>query len=241
MARSGGRRTPPPTPVDLLTRGEIKVKGRLPRSSNVTLLIELVLDGATTQAVYKPEQGERPLWDFPPGLFVRELAAYHLSEALGWGFVPLTIRREGPYGDGSLQLFINADFSQHYFTLREDRELHPQLQRICAFDVIANNTDRKSGHCLLAPDRKIYAVDNGLCFSADPKLRTVIWDFAGSPLPDDIRADLMRLFDAGLPATVTGLLDEFEQEALLARLAGLIEDGAFPEDRGGYGYPWPLV
>jgi uncharacterized repeat protein (TIGR03843 family) len=241
MSRRRVPKTPPPRPGDLLTRGDITVKGRLPRSSNITFLVEVCLDGAVARAVYKPERGERPLWDFPPGLFVRELAAYHLSEALGWGLVPLTIRREGPHGEGSLQLFIRADFSQHYFTLRDDRAHHAQLQRICAFDLIANNADRKGGHCLLAPDRKIYAVDNGLCFHVDPKLRTVIWDFGGSPIPKDIKADLGRLAEKGLPPSLVELLDASEQEVLLARIAWVIEDGVFPEDPGGHAYPWPLV
>ena len=228
-------------PDDLLARGEITVKGRLPHSSNMTFLVELRLDGAALLAVYKPEQGERPLWDFPSGLFRRELAAYHLSEALGWGLVPLTIRREGPYGDGSLQLFVRADFAQHYFTLREEPAHRPRLQRICAFDLITNNADRKSGHCLLGPDGAIYAVDNGLCFNVDPKLRTVIWDFAGVPIPDDIRADVARLVETGLPAPIVELLDQDECEVLRARAARLAEAGRFPEDPGGYAYPWPLV
>ena len=230
-----------PAPADVLTRGEITLKGRLPRSSNATFLVEVCLQRAKTLAVYKPERGERPLWDFPPGLFVRELAAYHLSEALGWGLVPLTIRREGPYGEGSVQLFVHADFAQHYFTLRERREHHAQLQRICAFDVVTNNADRKSGHCLLGPDARIYAVDNGLCFNVDPKLRTVIWDFSGTPLPADIRGDLTRLVETGLSEPLKGLLEPDEQDAVLFRAASLIEDGMFPEDPGGRSYPWPLV
>ncbi|HZO43302.1 MAG TPA: hypothetical protein VFE97_29060, partial [Methylomirabilota bacterium] len=124
----------------------------MPWSSNATFLAELALEGATTLAVYKPERGERPLWDFPRGLYKRELAAWHLSQAFGWGLVPLTIERDGPYGEGSFQLFIAADFEQHYFTLRENPEHRAQLQRICLFDLVANNADRKSGHCLLGPD-----------------------------------------------------------------------------------------
>ena len=241
MAARRAADTPPPAPGDLLARGDITVKGRLPRSSNVTFLVELCLADATTLAVYKPEQGERPLWDFPPGLFTREIAAYRLSEALGWGVVPLTIRREGPYGEGSLQLFVKADFKQHYFTLREEPAHHAQLQRICAFDLVANNADRKSGHCLIDPEHKIHAVDNGLCFHADSKLRTVIWDFGGLPVPDDVLADLTSLCERGLPDTLSALLDADEREALLARAAEVAADGVFPEDPGGHAYPWPLV
>src|SRR5512132_3261517 len=124
-------RADPAIALDLLARGEITVKGRMPRSSNATFLVELALDGVTALAVYKPEQGERPLWDFPPGLFRREIAAYLLSEALGWGLVPLTVPREGPYGEGSLQHFVHADFEQHYFTLHDKPEHRERFQRIC--------------------------------------------------------------------------------------------------------------
>ncbi len=230
-----------PTALDLLSRGDVGVKGRLPWSSNATFLVEVELGGATALAVYKPERGERPLWDFPRGLFKREVAAYQLSEALGWGLVPLTVRREGPLGPGSLQLFVSADFEQHYFTLREDPKHHEALRRICAFDLLANNADRKAGHCLLGPDGRIYAVDNGLSFHAEPKLRTVIWDFGGDAIPDASLRDVRRLVDAGLPETLAGLLAPAERKALLARARALLADGHFPVDRGGHRYPWPLV
>jgi uncharacterized repeat protein (TIGR03843 family) len=228
--------------VDLLARGLLTVRGRLPGSSNATLLVEAELDGETALAVYKPIRGERPLWDFPPGLFRRELAAWYLSEALGWGLVPLTVEREdGPYGAGSLQLFVAADFEQHYFTLREEERYHDRLRRICAFDVIANNADRKSGHCLLAEGGTIYAIDNGLCFHVEPKLRTVIWDFAGEPLPPAILDDLRRLVAAPLPPALTQLIDSDECRALLKRGRGLVKAGRLPTDTLGHGYPWPLV
>ena len=230
------------TAVEVLARGVLAVRGRLPGSSNATLLVEAELDGETALAVYKPVRGERPLWDFPPGLFRRELAAWHLSEALGWGLVPLTVEREdGPYGVGSLQLFIAADFEQHYFTLREDERHHDRLRRICAFDVIANNADRKSGHCLLAEGGVIYAIDNGLCFHVEPKLRTVIWDFAGEPLPRSILDDLRRLVARPLPPALTELIDADEGRALLMRGRALVKAGRLPTDTLGHGYPWPLV
>ncbi len=225
----------------LFTRGEVTLKGRLPRSTNATFLVEVALDGACALAVYKPERGERPLWDFPPGLFKRELAAYHLSEALDWGLVPLTVRRDGPYGEGSLQEFVHADFSQHYFTLCEAPEHRERLARICAFDLVANNADRKSGHCLLGPDGRIWAIDNGLCFNVAPKLRTVIWDFAGDPLPDGACADLKRLVKQGLPAALTGLLDDEECEMLVTRARRLAQAGRFPAEDAGDRYPWPVV
>jgi uncharacterized repeat protein (TIGR03843 family) len=228
--------------VDLLTRGALTVKGRLPASSNATLLVEAELDGTTALAVYKPLRGERPLWDFPSGLFRRELAAWHLSEALGWGLVPLTVARgEGPYGEGSLQLFVAADFEQHYFTLREDERHHDRLRRICAFDLVANNADRKSGHCLLAEDGTIYAIDNGLCFHIEPKLRTVIWDFADEPLPPPIVDDLRRLLADPPPAPLRELIEVDECRAMLRRARALVKAGRFPTDTIGRGYPWPLV
>jgi uncharacterized repeat protein (TIGR03843 family) len=227
--------------VDVLTRGELTVKGRLPWSSNATLLVEARLDGAAALGVYKPERGERPLWDFPRGLYRRELAAWHLSEALGWGLVPLTVPRDGPYGKGSVQLFIAADFEQHYFTLQEDERHRDQLRRICAFDLITNNADRKSGHCLLGEDGTIYAIDNGLCFHVEPKLRTVIWEFAGEPLPPAIVGDLQRLAAGRLPPAVRELIAPEECAVLLKRTRALVKAGRFPAETIGDGYPWPPV
>jgi uncharacterized repeat protein (TIGR03843 family) len=226
--------------VEMLTRGALTIKGRLPWSSNATFLVEATLDGATTLGVYKPERGERPLWDFPRGLHRRELAAWHLSEALGWGLVPLTVPREGPYGEGSIQLFVKADFEQHYFTLREDERHHDRLRRICAFDLVANNADRKSGHCLLGEDGAVYAIDNGLCFHVEPKLRTVIWEFGDEPVPRPLLDDLRR-FVAGPPPVLGQLLDADECRAVLKRARALLKTRHFPSETGGRGYPWPLV
>ena len=225
----------------LLREGDITVKGRMPRSSNATFLVELALDGTNALAVYKPEQGERPLWDFPPGLYRREIAAYLLSEALGWGLVPVTTRREGPLGDGSLQLFVPADFRQHYFTLLEMEEHRATLQRICLFDLVANNADRKSGHCLLVPGDRIYAIDNGLTFHAEPKLRTVIWDFGEEPIAPALQEDLRRVLGDELPPALAGLLDPDEQRALQRRARGLLRTGRYPVDKTGLRYPWPLI
>jgi uncharacterized repeat protein (TIGR03843 family) len=213
----------------------------MPWSSNATFLVEASLGDTTVLAVYKPVRGERPLWDFPPGLYRREIAAYHLSEALGWGLVPLTVPAEGPLGTGSLQLFVPADFEQHYFTLHEHAGHHDALRRICAFDLLANNTDRKSGHCLLAPDGRIFAVDNGLTFHVEPKLRTVIWEFGGEPIPPELLGDVRRLVRAGVPASVGEHLAPAECDALLARARRILADGRFPVDRSGHRYPWPLV
>ncbi len=227
--------------LDLLTRGTVTVKGRMPWASNVTLLAEVTLGPACVRAIYKPERGERPLWDFPPGLYKRELAAYLFSEALGWGLVPPTIVREGPLGEGSLQLFVEAEFEQHWFTLREDPRHRERLQKICVYDFVANNADRKSGHCLLGPDNQIYAIDNGLTFHTDMKLRTVIWDYAGEPIPSNVLNDLKRFVEADLPDPLAELLDPDEQQALRVRAKALIDYARFPEDRSGHHYPWPPV
>jgi Phosphatidylinositol 3- and 4-kinase len=191
--------------------------------------------------VYKPRRGERALWDFPPGLYKREIAAYELSEALGWGLVPLTVARDdGPYGVGSLQRFVAADFEQHYYTLREHAEHLERLRRICLFDVIANNADRKSGHCLLGQDGTIWAIDNGLCFHVDDKLRTVIWEFGGEPIREPLCRDLRHLLDTCGPDGLAALLDDDEREALLLRASALLDEGVFPEG-SDYRYPWPPV
>ena len=227
--------------LDLLSRGAVTVKGRMPWASNVTLMTEVELDGTCVRAIYKPERGERPLWDFPPGLYKREWAAYLFSEALGWGLVPPTIVREGPHGEGSFQLFLEAEFEQHWFTLREDPRHRERLQKICIYDFVANNADRKSGHCLLGPDGDIYAIDNGLTFHTDLKLRTVIWDYAGEPIPKALLDDLTRFVKWGLPTPLGELLAPAEQQALLVRAQALADYARFPEDRSGHRYPWPLV
>jgi uncharacterized repeat protein (TIGR03843 family) len=225
----------------LLSEADVQVLGRMPWSSNATYLVDLCHDGRRVRAVYKPGRGERPLWDFPRGLYRREVAAYLLSEALGWSLVPPTVLRDGPLGEGSLQLFIEADFEQHYFSLHEGRpDLHPQLQAICAFDLAANNTDRKSGHVLLGPGDHLWAIDNGLCFSPDFKLRTVIWEFAGEPVPEPLRGDLARVADE-TPNELSTVLDDEEIDALRARAAAVAERGRFPVDPSGRRYPWPLV
>jgi uncharacterized repeat protein (TIGR03843 family) len=227
--------------LDLLAHGEIQLKGRLPWSSNATFLVELHREGATSLAVYKPLRGERPLWDFPRGLFRREIAAYLLDEWLGWGLVPPTLPREGPLGEGSLQLFVPADFEQHYFTLRTMPEHGDAFRRICLFDLLANNADRKSGHSLLSADGRIYAIDNGLCFHVEPKLRTVIWEFGGEPIPDEPLADVERVAGGRIPAALAALLSPEERRALRARARALLDARRFPADPSGLRYPWPLV
>jgi uncharacterized repeat protein (TIGR03843 family) len=192
--------------------------------------------------VYKPASGEQSLWDFPDGLYRREVAAYVLSEALGWGLVPPTVERhDGPFGAGSLQLFVAADYEQHYFTLFDEGGSEDVLATLCAFDIVANNADRKSGHVLLGDGGRLWGIDHGLCFHRQPKLRTVIWDFADEPVPPPLLADLRRLA-SDLPDELDGLLEEAEREAIVDRIDRLVRAGTFPEPLGDRPpYPWPLV
>ena len=213
----------------------------MPWSSNATFLCEVRCDGDERRGIYKPERGERELWDFPPGLHRREVAAYELSRALGWDLVPVTIGRDGPFGYGSLQDVVDADFEQHYFTLYEDEAHHPALRRLCVLDLVGNNTDRKSGHVLLGRDGRIRGIDHGLMFHRELKLRTVIWEFGGEPIPPDVVADLDAFVGAGIPDALAALLDPFERDALLTRARAVLDAGCFPIDGTGRRYPWPLV
>jgi uncharacterized repeat protein (TIGR03843 family) len=215
----------------------------MPWSSNGTYLVTVADDSDTPMvAIYKPGRAERPLWDFPDGLYRREVAAYRLSEDLGWHFVPPTVERsEGPLGPGSLQQFIDADFEQHYFTLLEDDRHHPVLKRMAAFDYLANNADRKGGHCLLDAEGRVWGIDHGLCFHTQPKLRTVIWDFAGERLSDEDLDDVERFGRDGIPDDLACLLHPEECRALESRVRRLTSQGRLPEPRSGHPYPWPLV
>jgi uncharacterized repeat protein (TIGR03843 family) len=233
-------------PVGHLLRGEIEVEGRMPYSSNATFLVHVVRDGASHPAIYKPTRGERPLWDFEPGLHRREVATYLLSEHLGLNVVPPTVLRDGPLGEGSVQWFVTADHSQHYFTIHERHpELHDQLRAMALLDVLANNTDRKSGHVLLIPERSgvpasVWGIDNGLCFAADDKLRTVIWEFGGEPIPDAWLGRVGGLCER-VPLEIAALLADDEVEALQRRAARCVTHRRFPTDPSGRRYPWPLV
>ncbi len=235
--------------VTLLGHGELSLIGLIPWSSNYTFLGQVSPGEQAVQVIYKPTRGERPLWDFPRGtLAKRETAAYVVCRALGWNFVPPTVLRTGPHGRGSVQLFVEVDQNAHYFTFRDQPAFQRSLQALCLFDMIANNADRKGGHCLAAGNGCIVAIDQGLCFHVEPKIRTVIWDFAGGPLPADLAADLSRLVDElGRPEnktrqTLTTLLSPGEIAALMRRTAALLAEGRFPsppEDRRAH--PWPLV
>jgi uncharacterized repeat protein (TIGR03843 family) len=229
-----------PDPLAFLHDGDVEVEGRMPWASNATFLVTVRCGDAAQRAIYKPVRGERPLWDFEPGLHRRELAAFVLSELLGLGVVPPTVTRSGPYGEGSLQWFVDADHAEHYFTIYEHRpDVHDQLRSIAVLDLLANNTDRKSGHCLLAGDR-VWAIDNGLCFAAPFKLRTVIWEFADEPIDDAVLTRVAALAES-VPLELAVLLDDDEVAALQYRATNLLIERRFPADISGHRYPWPLV
>lgn len=228
--------------LNLLGTGSIEVIGRMPYSSNATLLVKIQGEGDEIAAIYKPHQGERPLWDFPDGLYQREVAAYRLSESLGWDLIPPTIiRYDAPYGVGSLQLFIDARFDEHYFTLMDRPELASTFIRFCVFDLIANNTDRKSGHILIDKDDHLWGIDNGLTFHEDSKLRTVIWEFGGTQIPEQDR-ELLRKNSSEISESLSELISEVELEALTRRIKYVISKKKLPKLDPEYRpYPWPLV
>jgi len=227
-----------------LERGDLEPLGLLPRSSNYTFLVKVTDGRDETLAVYKPVAGETPLFDFPAGtLAAREVAAYELAEALGWPRVPPTVLRDGPHGPGSVQRFVPFDPNEHFFTMQEERA--DEFRRVALFDVVANNADRKAGHCLLGEDGELFVVDHGVCFHVEPKLRTVIWDFVGEPIPPAMAADLgalaARLRDGEVRARLLELLSPAEVAATGERLDELVTAGRFPEPGPGRPYPWPVV
>ena len=214
---------------------------RMPYSSNATYLVSVTLDDKSVQAIYKPMRGEKPLWDFEPGLHRREVAAYRLSESMGLCCVPITILRDGPSGEGSLQLLIESNPDEHYFTIFEQRQdLHDQFRAMCAFDIVANHTDRKSGHVLVDKNSHVWGIDHGVCFSEDFKLRTVIWEFGGEDITQQLLEKIKPLTEA-VPLEVATLLSTQEVVAISERAKWLVEGARFPVDPSGRHYPWPLV
>jgi hypothetical protein len=225
---------------------EMEVLGLLHGASNYTFLTRLDPHPPSgLLAVYKPARGESPLWDFEAGtLYRREVAAYELSKILGWPRIPPTVvRSEGPHGVGAVQLFIEAD-RRHF--LSEHSGHRPTWKRIALFDVITNNADRKSGHCLFDANDTVWVIDHGLTFHVDQKLRTVIWDFSGEELPADLCGDVERaLVDVekgGLAGTLNGLLRPGEIRMLKRRLRGVLDHAwRFPEPTSAWSVPWPPV
>jgi hypothetical protein len=225
---------------------EFKVVGLLHGASNYTFLARLGPHGEDgLRAVYKPARGESPLWDFEAGtLYRREVAAYELSKVLGWPRIPPTVvRRKAPHGVGAVQLFIEAD-DRHF--LGETRRRADTWVRVALFDVITNNADRKSGHCLFDAEDNVWVIDHGLTFHVDPKLRTVIWDFAGRRLPADlcggVERALVELDRGELGTTLQALLAPEEIDVLRRRLRGVLDPRwMFPEPSSAWSIPWPPV
>ena len=232
-----------PEESELLQSGEIEMLGRMPWSSTATVLVKLDRAGMETLAVYKPRKGERPLWDFPRGtLCQREVAAHLVSEALGWRIVPLTILRDGPAGVGMVQRFVDHEPEEHFFTLRE--RFGDVFRRFALFDVVINNADRKSGHCLRDRSDHVWGIDHGVSFHRAVKLRTVIWDYEGESIARSDLEALERLdarLDADLGRELSALLSGAERQALEDRLGWLLSERVFPQPLTEYPYPWPMV
>jgi hypothetical protein len=229
----------------VLIDGVLEVIGLLPNASNGTFLARAVRGDEQALAVYKPRRGEAPLWDFPDGTLAnREVAAYLVARTLGWPDVPATLLREGPHGVGSVQRFVRFDPEEHYFTLAE--RFPDEVRRIALFDLVVNNADRKAGHCLLGEDGRIHVVDHGVCFSPEPKLRTVIWEVAGEPIPVSLREDLRHLANevrvGTLRAELAPLLDDEEIDALADRADATARLERFPDpDPDRRPFPWPPI
>ncbi len=228
---------------ELAEGGEIELLGRMPWSSNATFLVKLDLAGVESLAIYKPRKGERPLWDFPRGtLCDREVAAHRVSEALGWGIVPLTILRDGPAGVGMVQRFVEHDPEEHFFTLRD--RFADVFRRFALFDIVINNADRKSGHCLRDGSDHVWGIDHGVSFHCAVKLRTVIWDYEGEPIaPPDLEAldRLAARLGGDLGRDLTVLLSGAERQAVEDRVEWLLTQRVFPQPLTEYPYPWPMV
>lgn len=248
--------------LQALREGRVTERGLLPYSSNHSFLVVVSHEDLAVPAVYKPQRGESPLWDFEWGtLCKREAAAFAVSRALGWNLVPPTVLCEATRGLGSVQFYVQHESDAHYFTVQPDARYADPLRRLVLFDAITNNADRKSGHCLIGSEGRLWAIDHGLCFHTEYKLRTVIWEFANEPLSPDLLADL-----AGLCAQLTGappttseqdaapagalsLADELcellapnEQRALLLRVQALLDEARFPAPHPQRrNYPWPPV
>jgi len=221
-----------------LQQGKFELKGQFTLGSNYTFLVDVTHEGQTIPAVYKPSRGEQPLWDFEENtLALREVAAYIVSESLGFGFVPFTVLRDdGPHGPGSLQQYIEYDPDYHYFNFTaEDKHL---LQPVAFFDLLVNNADRKGSHVFFDSAHKLWAIDHGICFHEDDKLRTVIWDFASQPIPDDLLSHLSDL--PACRADLEPYLSPSEITALESRAEGLLTSRHFPpppHDRRAFPYP----
>ncbi|WP_405874660.1 SCO1664 family protein [Streptomyces sp. NBC_00005] len=274
---SAPERIPPRsvTPVELLADGELTVRGRIREASNAALYCTISHEGQEAACIYKPVAGERPLWDFPDGnLARREVAAYEVSEATGWGLVPPTVLREGPYGEGMVQLWIEVSAegdAAELLALVDGEEPEPgwkaiglaevgegrtallvhaddeRLRRLAVLDAVINNADRKGGHLLPTAEGRLYAIDHGVTFNTENKLRTLLWGWAGEPLEPEAVDVLKTLQEAlgtqgALATRLAGLITGAELEATRARVAVLLESGRHPEPSGEWpAIPWPPV
>lgn len=230
----------------VLERAEIDECGLIPTGSNYVFLLSLRdAEAGAGYGVYKPRKGEAPLWDFPDGtLYKRERAAYLVSRDLGWDFIPPTIIRDGPYGIGMVQLFIPNDPRVHFFTLRDEHER--EMRRIALFDAVTNNADRKGGHCLADAQGNVWGIDHGLAFHESNKLRTVIWDYRGEPVDQELIADLqgfsIRLAgSSAIRRELEQLLDRSEFEAFRRRVERMIRKPVYPQPGMHRPVPWPPV
>ena len=228
--------------LELLRQGELTVEGRLVDASNATLYCAATLDGVTTAVVYKPVRGERPLWDFPDGTLAgRELGAYLVSHATGWDVVPPTVMREGPYGPGMCQLWVDVDESVDLQALA--RSDHPDLRRMSVFDAVVNNADRKGGHLLPRADGRVQGVDHGICFSTEDKLRTLLWQWRGDLLTEEAVEVLSRVraeLEGELGTQLQGLLTGSEVRATTARVDRLLASRRHPQPSQDWpAIPWP--
>ena len=255
----------------LLRLGDFELEGRLVDASNTTLRGFLTLDGMTTRCVYKPVRGERPLWDFPDGTLAgREVAAYLVSRATGWGLVPPTVLRDGPLGPGACQLWIDeadgvsqlvgfvpadalpagwlriaaardGDGTPYLLAHADD----PRLARMAVLDAVLNNADRKGGHVLVGAGDRVYGVDHGVCFHVEDKLRTVLWGWVGGPLPAEVTPALSRLaslLDGELGADLASHLTVAEVAAVAGRTRRLLAGGRFPSPSEDWpAVPWPPI
>jgi hypothetical protein len=230
----------------LLEHGELTIQGQFLQGSNFTFLGKSTLGDETIDIVYKPTRGERPLWDFPQRtLAKREVAAYMLSQELGWELVPPTVyrRKKLPIGPGSVQVYIEHNPLYHYFSLEKDDRA--RLKPAALFDLLTNNADRKGSHILVDESGHIWLIDHGLCFHREPKLRTVIWDFIGQPIPDELKKDMIRILpqlarESDFAGRLHACLSWSEINALSSRCALLLSTGVFPEADGSRrAYPYP--
>jgi uncharacterized repeat protein (TIGR03843 family) len=235
--------------LQTLSQGEMREHGLLPYSSNHSFLVLLSDADLSLPAVYKPQRGESALWDFEWGtLCKREAAAYLISTMLGWQLVPPTVLRQGTRGLGSVQFYVENDTDAHYFTVRCDARFSSAFRRIALFDFVINNADRKSGHCLVGPDGHIWAIDHGICFHAEFKLRTVIWEFSGQAIEPDLLEDIRQLRGQFQTADALGfrrlrpLLSREELSAMMRRTEELLDTETYP-DPSLYrrNYPWPPI